>query len=193
MYWRPAPIDSLPAVPFSCPPLNEQLPPFPDILPTELTGFVDAAHATDLTTRRSASGLVFCYAGGAIAYKTKLQAIVATSSTEAEFLAAVNAAKIAKYLCSVLTELGYPPSGPTVLYEDIEAAISMINDNRPTPRIRHVDIQHFAIQEWRACGLIRMEYIPTALNVADGSTKALGWTLHARHARRAMGHYGRSA
>jgi hypothetical protein len=34
---------------------------------------------------------------------------------------------------------------------------------------------------------------PTSTNVADGSTKALGWTLHARHARRAIGHYGRSA
>jgi hypothetical protein len=193
MYWRPAPLDSLPAVPFSCTPFDAQLPPFHDISPTELTGFIDAAHATDLTTRRLVSGLVFCYAGGAIAYKMKLQATVATSSTEAEFLAAVHAAKIAKYLRSVLTELGYPPSGTTVLYEDNEAAIEMINDNRPTPRIRHVDIQHFAIQEWRARGLIRMEYIPTALNVADGSTKALGWTLHARHAHGAMGHYGRPA
>jgi hypothetical protein len=191
MYWRPAPLDSLPCVPFSFPSVDAQLPPFPDISPTELTGFVDAAHATDLTTRRSVSGLVFCYAGGAIAYKTKLQATVATSSTEAEFLAAVHAAKIAKYLRSVLTELGFPPSGPTTLYEDNEAAIAMINENRPTPRVRHVDIQHFAIQEWRARGLVRMEYIPTTLNVADGSTKALGWTLHARHARRAMGHYGR--
>jgi hypothetical protein len=193
MYRQPAPLDSLPAVPSSCPPLDEQLPLFPDISPTELTGFVDAAHATNLTTRRSVSGLVFCYAGGAIAYKMKLQATVAISSTEAEFLAAVHAANIAKYLHSVLTELGHPPSEPTVLYKDNEAAIAMINDNRPTPRVRHVDIQHFVIQEWRARGLIRMEYIPTSLNAADGSTKALGLTLHARHARHAMGHYGRPA
>jgi hypothetical protein len=114
-----------------------------------------------------------------------------TSSTEAEFIAAVHAGKIAKYLRSVLDELGFPPVGPTLLYEDNEAAIAMINDNRPTVRARHVDIQHFAIQEWRARGIVRMEHIPTILNVADGSTKALGWTLHSRHARRAMGHHGR--
>jgi hypothetical protein len=34
---------------------------------------------------------------------------------------------------------------------------------------------------------------PTSTDVADGSTKALRWTLHAPHARCALGHYGRSA
>lgn len=71
--------------------------------------------------------------GGAIAYKAKVQATVATSSTESEFIAAVSATKIAKYLRSVPTELDYPPKGATPLYEDNAAAIAMINDNRPTP------------------------------------------------------------
>jgi hypothetical protein len=34
---------------------------------------------------------------------------------------------------------------------------------------------------------------PTPTNVADGSTKALRWTLYAPHARCTLGHYGRSA
>jgi hypothetical protein len=42
----------------------------------------------------------------------------ATSSTEAEFIAAVSAAKTAKYLRSVLSDLGFPQPGPTILYED---------------------------------------------------------------------------
>jgi hypothetical protein len=29
------------------------------------------------------------------------------------------------------------------------------------------------------------------LNPADQETKALGWSLHSRHARRSMGHFGR--
>ena len=51
----------------------------------------------------------------------------ATSSTEAEFLAAVTAAKHAKYLRAVLLEIGYPQDGPTPLYEVNMSAISMIN------------------------------------------------------------------
>jgi Ca2+/H+ antiporter len=172
------------------PTVDATLPPFPKSALLDLVGFVDAAHATDLKTRRSVTGYVFTLAGGAIAYKSKLQTTVATSSTELEFVAAVSAAKVAKYLCSVLNQLGFHQDHPTTRYEDNEAAIKMINESKPTPRSRHIDIQHFAIQEWRQEKSITMKYISTLINIADQKTKALGWTLHLRHARRSMGHYG---
>jgi hypothetical protein len=190
MYWRPSPVDSLPTVPFSQPPLDPSLPPFPACPLNQLVGFVDASYAADPKTRRSITGIIFCYGGAAIAYKSKLQTTVATSSTESEFYAAVHAAKIAKYLCSVLDELGFPCAGPTPLYEDNQAAIAMVNESRPTPRVRHLDIQHFAIQEWRARGIIQLFHIPGVINSADQQTKPLSFTLHSRHARRSMGHYG---
>jgi hypothetical protein len=190
MYWRPSPVDSLPTVPFSQPPLDPLLPPFPVCPLNQLVGFVDASYAADPKTRRSITGIIFCYGGAAIAYKSKLQTTVATSSTESEFYAAVHAAKIAKYLRSVLDELGFPCAGPTPLYEDNQAAIAMVNESRPTPRVRHLDIQHFAIQEWRARGIIQLFHIPGVINSADQQTKPLSFTLHSRHARRSMGHYG---
>jgi hypothetical protein len=61
------------------------LPPFspaPD--PFCLVGFADAAHAIDLKTRRSFSGICFLLAGTTIVYKAKQQSVVATSATEAE-------------------------------------------------------------------------------------------------------------
>jgi hypothetical protein len=76
------------------------------------------------------------------------------------------------------------------LYEDNLAAIAMINQKKPTSRSRHIDIQYFAIQEWKRRGLIVMRHIPGVINVADQVTKALSWVLHSRHARRSMGHYG---
>jgi hypothetical protein len=82
---------------------NKDLPEFSRIL--ELVGYVDALHATDLRTRRSVTGLFFCLVGGAIAFKSKLQPTVAASSTEKRSIAAVIAAKIAKYLRSTLVEL----------------------------------------------------------------------------------------
>ena len=147
VYWRERPTLSLPSIPLEQMPCDDSLPQFPCHSHLDLVGFVDAAHAVDLKTRRSVTGFVFCLAGGAIAYKSKLQSVVATSSTEAEFYAAVHAAKTAKYLRSVLLELGFPQDGPTLLYNDNEAAIAMINENKPTPRARHISIQHFAIQE----------------------------------------------
>ena len=105
-------------------------------------------------------------------------------------IAAVQAAKIAKYLRSILAELGHPQPGPTVLYEDNEAAIHVANNVRPTQRTRHVDIGWFAIQEWVQNGDIQMEFLKTNLMVADANTKAVPWVLHRRHCHRAMGHFG---
>jgi hypothetical protein len=47
------------------------------------------------------------------------------------------AAKIARILCSNLIQVGLPPSGLTLLYEDNKAAISMVNANRPSEGSRH--------------------------------------------------------
>jgi hypothetical protein len=115
---------------------------------------------------------------------------VATSSTEAGLIAAAHAAKVTKCLRTVLHELGFPQSGPTILHKDNQAAINMINVSRPTERARHVDIQHFATQEWRQQGDIIMRHLPGIINPSDQLTKNLRWILHSRHARRAMGHYG---
>ena len=65
----------------------------------------------------------------------------------------------------------------------------MINNQVPTELLRHIDIQHFAIQDWKERGVIVMQHIAGILNPADDLTKPLGWVLHARHARRLMGHY----
>jgi len=71
--------------------------------------------------------LVFMLAGGAVAYKSKLQTLTATSPTEAELYAAVSATKIAMFLHSVLNELGILQSEPTMLHEDNQAVINIVN------------------------------------------------------------------
>ena len=88
------------------------------VLSGDLPGSVDAAHAHDLRNRRSTTGFAFMLAGGAVSYRSKTQSITATSSTEAEFLVAVTAAKHAKYLRAVLHELGFSQRAPTPIYED---------------------------------------------------------------------------
>ncbi len=88
-------------------------------------------------------------------------------------MAAVIAAKLAKYLWSVLHELGFGQSKPTALYVDNQAAITMVNERKPTPCSSHIHIQHFAIQEWRAAGDIELHHIPGTINTSDQATKAL--------------------
>jgi hypothetical protein len=190
IYWRTHACMSLPDILLRSVQWDSEEPFDVDIPSDQLYGFVDSAHATDLRNRRSTTGYAFCLAGGTIAWRAATQSVVATSSTEGEFIAAVSAAKTAKYLRSILFQIGFAPSGPTVLYEDNASAIRMINNNRPTERSRHIDIAWFAIQDWRAAGDIVLKHIKGTLNPSDDLTKALGWILHARHARRLLGHYG---
>ena len=66
----------------------------------------------------------------------------------------------------------------------------MINDNTsPTDRTRNIDIQYFAIQDWRLEGDIIMIHFKGVLNLSDAETKPLGYVLHNQHFRRMMGHY----
>eukprot|EP00253_Pinus_taeda_P028582 PITA_28582 len=61
-------------------------------------GYVDSNFASDLDKRRSTSGYVFVLTGGAILWMSRLQNIVALSTTEAEYIAASHACKEAIWL-----------------------------------------------------------------------------------------------
>jgi hypothetical protein len=78
LYWRQAPCDLLPAGDFKILAIDirdlHEFPKFSSLL--ELAGYV--------RTSRSVTDLSFCFAGVAIAFKSKLQPTVATSSTESE-------------------------------------------------------------------------------------------------------------
>ena len=165
------------------------LPKYPeDIAQPKLICFVDAAYGNNPTKRRSTTGFALTYSGGAIVYKSKAQSITALSSTEAELIAAVTAAKTVRFIRSVLTELGFHQMEPTPIYEDNASAIEIINASKPTGRSRHIDIRFFAIQDWKRNNDIKMVHIPGVINPADDLTKPLGWVLHSRHARYIMGH-----
>ena len=92
--------------------------------------------------------------------------LTAGSSTEAEFIAAHTAAKIACYLCMVLKQLGYEQHGPTPIHIDNMSALKIINKNMlPTEQTRHIDIRYFTIQDWREEGTIIMQHIPSIISI----------------------------
>ena len=90
-------------------------------------------------------------------------------------MAAVVCTKQAKYLRAVMYGLGFGQYEPTPIFEDNAAAILMINSQIPTERARHIDIQHFAIQDWAKNQEIQMRHIPGVINPPDNLSKPLGW------------------
>jgi len=93
----------------------------------ELHGYCDADFAADVDTRRSTSGHVFIYNGGAVVWGSKVQPTVAASTTEAKYMASAVAAKEAVWLhrlCGFLT--GCMP--PVIIRCDNQSALAMIHN-----------------------------------------------------------------
>ena len=119
-----------------------------DITTNKLIGFCDATHANDLRNCCSTTAVVFAFMRGVIIYKSKTQSHTAGSLTEAEFIAAHSAGKVACYLQFLLKDLGYEQSEPTPIYIDNLPALQMINNNSSlTDRTRHVHIRYFSLQD----------------------------------------------
>jgi len=126
-YWREHPVDSLPDG--ELPTLHHDNYQLNTIAGDNgsLTGLVDSDWAGDTVKRKSLSGIVILFAGGAIAYKSKYQEVIALSTTEAEFVAACDAAKIILFFRSIFEDLGIPQEDATILYEDNTGALMMAN------------------------------------------------------------------
>ena len=63
-----------------------------------LEGYTDADMAGDTDSRKSTSGFLMTFAGGAVSWQSKLQKCVALSTTEAEYIAVTEACKEALWM-----------------------------------------------------------------------------------------------
>ena len=113
--------------------------------------------------------------------KYRFQDTIALSSTEAEFIAAVDAGKYILYLRSILEDIGICQDEANILYEDNQGSLLLTTAQQPTKRTRHIDIKHFVLQDWCEQDLISIRRINTADNYSDNLTKATSRSLFYRH------------
>ena len=150
-----------------------------------VTGYTDASFQTDKDDYRSQSGFVFCLNGGAVSWKSSKQATVADSTTEAEYIAASEAAKEAVWIKKFITELGVVPSiaDPLELYCDNNGAIAQAKEPRSHQRSKHILRRFHLIREIIERGDVKICRVPTDDNIADPLTKPLTQQRHDRHTR----------
>jgi hypothetical protein len=110
---------------------------------------------------------------GAVSWSSKLQTIIALSTTEAEYVAAVEAGKEIVWLRNLLSELGYKFAGPSTLKMDNQSAISVAKNPEHHGRMKHLDLRFYWLRGAVERGLIKPEFISTVDMPADLLTKPL--------------------
>jgi hypothetical protein len=121
---------------------------------------------------KSTSGYVICFANGPIAWGSHKQSIVATSTTEAEFIAAAECVKEIQYLKTLLSELT-GVNFPACLNVDNQSAIKLVKSGKMNRRSKHINVRYYFISEALDNGLFTLKYCPSAEQTADILTKPL--------------------
>ena len=148
-------------------------------------GSSDASFADNTEDRKSSQGYVLRLYGGPIAWKASKQTTVTTSSTEAELLAASEAAKEMIAAGRLLHSLQVQLNGPLRLEIDNKQTIRLLVEEsaKLTTQLRHVDIyQHWLRQEVQN-HRIKVQWVESKEMVADGMTKALPRVRHTEFLR----------
>ena len=138
-----------------------------------LTGWVDSDWGACTDMHRSVSGYVFSLGLGLISWSLKKQLIVATSSTEAEYIASCHGAKEAVWTQSLLNLLSFEQNTPSRIFCDNVGSNILTQDPSFHAQTKHIDIQHHYVREHVEAGNISYAYIPTCDNLTDCLTKPL--------------------
>ncbi|KAJ9556017.1 hypothetical protein OSB04_010631 [Centaurea solstitialis] len=149
-----------------------------------VTGYTDASFHTDRDDFKSQSGYVFTLKGGAISWKSSKQDTIADSTTEAEYIAASDAAKEAVWLRNFISDLRVVDSISRLvdIYCDNSRAVAQVKEPREHHKSRHVLRKYHLIREIIGRGDVRICKIPTDENVSDPLTKPLARKKHEGHA-----------
>ena len=137
-----------------------------------LIAYSDADHGGDVTSGRSTSGVICMFAGGVVSWLSQRQASVAISTTEAEIVAASEAAREVVWLKRLLNDIVELKKKPEI-FVDNEAAIRLAHNPVLHRRTKHILIRHFFVREKVSEGEVSVERVTTGLQVADALTKPM--------------------
>ncbi|KAG5862532.1 hypothetical protein JTB14_022769 [Gonioctena quinquepunctata] len=138
----------------------------------ELKTFSDADHGGDDTTGRSTTGVLSMYADGAISWYSQRQTSVAISTTEAEIVAASEAAREIVWLKRLFEEIIVLRAVPTLMVDN-EAAIKLAENPEYHRRTKHIHIRHFFVHELVLDSFIQVKKVSSEDQLADIMTKPL--------------------
>jgi hypothetical protein len=106
-----------------------------------------------------------------ISWKSRKQTLVATSTTDAEYIVISEACKELLWLEKLCEEFSIETDKP-ISFSDNQSAICLTNGNS-SHRTKHIDIKYHYVRDYVDQGKFKLQYISTDNNIADILTKPL--------------------
>lgn len=138
-----------------------------------LIAYSDADYASCPETRKSINGVVLMLNGGPVIWSSRKQGVVATSTTDAEYIAVHEASKEVVWCRRLLNDINIEQDGPTVLFCDNTAAQTLLQNPIFHRRTKHIDIKYHYTRDLIKQRLTNVEHVSSQLQLADILTKPL--------------------
>ena len=151
--------------------------------------------ADDIDTARSRSGYVAMYGGCPIFWKSKLQSIIALSSTEAEYVSLSTTMRDVIPIMDILKEMntfGFKIHSPKPklyckVFEDNSGAIEIATNEKFRPRTKHINVRYHHFRSYVNNGTIKILPIQSHDQRADILTKPTNAPTLMRHRKSILG------
>ncbi|GJT82409.1 hypothetical protein Tco_1056751 [Tanacetum coccineum] len=137
----------------------------------QLEAYSDSDYAGSHGDRKSTTGGCQFLGRRLISWQCKKQTIVATSSTEAEYVAAASCCAQVLWIQNQLLDYGFNFMN-TKIFIDNQSTICIVKNPVFHQRTKHIEIRHHFIRDANEKNLIQVLKIHTDDNVADLLTKA---------------------
>ncbi|GJT03515.1 putative ribonuclease H-like domain-containing protein [Tanacetum coccineum] len=139
--------------------------------PFDLESFSDSDYAGASLDRKSTTGGCQFLGKRLISWQCKKQTIVANSTTEAKYVAAVNCCGQVLWIQNQMLDYGYNLMN-TNIYIDNESTICIVKNPVSYSKTKYIEIRYHFIRDSYKKKLIQVIKIHTDKNVADLLTKA---------------------
>jgi len=131
-----------------------------------LKGYTDADYGGDAITRKSTSGFLITLGNLPTSWQSKLQHCVATFTAKAEYRL---------WCMNVMKELGINNQFISIYVEN-KAAIYNCQNQSINPESKRIDIKYHHIRDLIKENKVKLEFIKSERNIANGFTKYLNGT-----------------